>query len=64
MATLSEQRKSFELSKKLLALENENYIYLSGEYHRGKIQYLDLMASLNGVFSAKEGQSRLQIWQK
>jgi outer membrane protein TolC len=55
MATLSEQRKSFELSKKLLALENENYTYLSGEYHRGKIQYLDLMASLNGVFSAKEG---------
>lgn len=55
MDTLSEQHKSFELSKKLLGLENENYSYLRGEYHRGKIQYLDLMESLNSMFSAKDG---------
>lgn len=54
-ATLNELEQSFALNKKLLDLENENYKYLSAEYHRGKIQYLDLITSMSAVFAAKDG---------
>jgi outer membrane protein len=54
MQNLKQLKSDYDLSKELLQLEKENYALIKQNYTEGKVQYLDLISSLEDLFSAKQ----------
>lgn len=55
MLDLREKKKNNELSQELLQLENRNLANLTEDYRQGKVAYLDYIAGLESVSSARLG---------
>ncbi len=50
---LNRAKKSYSISKDLLALETSNFKTLESDYRRGVVRYLDLITGLGNLASAK-----------
>ena len=53
-SSLGKLRKSYDLAKEWLSLENNNIEYIGREYRNGKVAYLDLISGLNDLAAAQE----------